>query len=701
MNCLDNILLQLKDDLCSLYSCLLVNRDWCRLVIPLLWSQPFELAKETSSHNIVRTYISCLPKESKKRFRIGGIKLPDFTTTLFDYPTFLQKFDTQKFCQALNRCLQQNSPQYFYATKSRNKFNQMIRKQIKLFKGFYIINPKNNLDKAINKCFKPLLKKYYSTNPSPCMAKEILYLLFNECDSLKYLIINSCLDNKYKMDIRLHLFTQGHHNSFQKLHTFDIDFVKRLRYNRDWKREDTLLIELLNKMSQFAIHLKEIRIEIPRDLRNPWEEQHLTSKFHRSLCKLIESQKSLYRFTSNYYWDQSEISLYKSLTSQSHSLSHLTLMELIHSDYYLRDGLASWKNLGTLELLGGSDFLTPSNIELDQLSIINLFVGHNYEPDPLIPKILKATNINLRKLILDGSSNPRIFDSIKTSCSQITHLSISFLLDNYNYIISLLSNLLSDLHQLKYLKLSSREINDTSIIFESLLKLSKSLPLYLQHLVLEFNMHYLSLDYFLKQCHHLINLDIIYNSNNIKDELFFTLIQYKKDNINCNKIRFISPYNLDLDSLDNASEFITFVQEKNFNLNIHDICNIVTDSSVLNKRHGPFTPCAGKYPNQMDIILSPNILVFGQNAIITLTGTSSVTIFQGAQYEIAIDRDDNTSILNSSFDLCANVGTHCPLPVGNVVLRVSFPMPLASPEVQDGKNHLYSMAFSSNYFLFI
>ncbi|CAG8459672.1 15688_t:CDS:1 [Funneliformis mosseae] len=570
MNCLENILLQLKDDLCSLHSCLLVNRDWCRLVIPLLWSQPFELSKETSSHKIVRTYISCLPKESKKRFRIGGIKLPDFTTTLFDYPIFLQKFDTQKFCHALNKCLQHNSPQYFYATKSRNKFNQMLIKQIKLFKGFYIINPKNNLDKAINKCFKPLLKKYYSTNPSSCMAKEILYLLFNESDSLKYLIINSCLDNKYKMDIRLHLFTQGHHNSLKNLHTLEIDFVKRLRYNRDWKREDTLLTELLNKMSQFAIHLKEIRIEIPRDLRNPWEEQHLTSRFHRSLCKLIESQIGLRRFKSNYYWDQSEISLYKSLIRQSHSLSHLTLMELIRSDYYLRDGLAAWKNLKTLELLGGSDFLTPSDIELDQLSIVNLLVGHNYEPDPLIPKILKATNINLRRLILDGSSNPIIFDTIKTSCSQITHLSISFLLDNYNYIISLLSNLLSNLHQLKYLNLSSREINHTSIIFESLLKLSKSLPLYLQHLVLEFNMHYLSLDYFLKQCHHLIILDIIYNnSKNIKDELFFTLIQYKKDNTNCNKIRFFSSSSLDLDSLDNASEFITFVQEKNPNFNIH------------------------------------------------------------------------------------------------------------------------------------
>ncbi|PKK73495.1 hypothetical protein RhiirC2_740694, partial [Rhizophagus irregularis] len=53
-------------------------------------------------------------------------------------------------------------------------------------------------------------------------------------------------------------------------------------------------------------------------------------------------------------------------------------MELTHSDHHFRRGLSLWKNLETLELLGGSDFLTPSDIELEQLSIKNLFIGQNY-----------------------------------------------------------------------------------------------------------------------------------------------------------------------------------------------------------------------------------------------------------------------------------------------------------------------------------
>ena len=45
-------------------------------------------------------------------------------------------------------------------------------------------------------------------------------------------------------------------------------------------------------------------------------------------------------------------------------------------------------------------------------------------------------------------------------------------------------------------------------------------------------------------------------------------IQYKKDNINCQKIGFYSPFdypyhNLDLDFLNDASEHINFVKDNN------------------------------------------------------------------------------------------------------------------------------------------
>ncbi|CAG8459690.1 15689_t:CDS:2 [Funneliformis mosseae] len=129
-------------------------------------------------------------------------------------------------------------------------------------------------------------------------------------------------------------------------------------------------------------------------------------------------------------------------------------------------------------------------------------------------------------------------------------------------------------------------------------------------------------------------------------------------------------------------------------LTVFFILSNVTESSVLKKRHGPFTACAGQYPNTVSITLSPNKLVYGQHATITLVGTSKVPIYQGARYEIAIDRDDNTSIMNASFDICASVGTNCPLPAGNNVISLSFPMPLVSPVAQDGKNYYYSMAFS-------
>ncbi|POG58608.1 hypothetical protein GLOIN_2v1729262, partial [Rhizophagus irregularis DAOM 181602=DAOM 197198] len=40
-----DIIKYFQDDYSTLYSCVLVNRLWCRLTIPLLWENPFSILK--------------------------------------------------------------------------------------------------------------------------------------------------------------------------------------------------------------------------------------------------------------------------------------------------------------------------------------------------------------------------------------------------------------------------------------------------------------------------------------------------------------------------------------------------------------------------------------------------------------------------------------------------------------------------------
>ncbi|CAG8450116.1 3386_t:CDS:2 [Diversispora eburnea] len=89
----------------TLYSCLLVNRLWCRLVIPHLWSDPFSLSIcdyasssiEKNSMLIIETYINCLNKDEKQRFVEEGIIINynnNEKKPLFDYPRYLKYFDS-------------------------------------------------------------------------------------------------------------------------------------------------------------------------------------------------------------------------------------------------------------------------------------------------------------------------------------------------------------------------------------------------------------------------------------------------------------------------------------------------------------------------------------------------------------------------------------------------------------------------------
>ncbi|EXX66667.1 hypothetical protein RirG_121590 [Rhizophagus irregularis DAOM 197198w] len=80
----------LKKDFSTLYSCILVNRLWCRLAIPLLWEDPFCIP--TQNYRCIEIYLSYLNENDKKKFDEYGIiniLLPS-NTLLFNYPSFIK-----------------------------------------------------------------------------------------------------------------------------------------------------------------------------------------------------------------------------------------------------------------------------------------------------------------------------------------------------------------------------------------------------------------------------------------------------------------------------------------------------------------------------------------------------------------------------------------------------------------------------------
>src|SRR3989337_2794619 len=88
IDCLHLIFNELRENINSLYSCLLVNREWCSVVVPILWKRYSWCKSEKKFYNIILT---CLPSSSKQLLFNNNIELPStilLKPPLFNYISF-------------------------------------------------------------------------------------------------------------------------------------------------------------------------------------------------------------------------------------------------------------------------------------------------------------------------------------------------------------------------------------------------------------------------------------------------------------------------------------------------------------------------------------------------------------------------------------------------------------------------------------
>ncbi|KAG9292384.1 hypothetical protein G9A89_015254 [Geosiphon pyriformis] len=77
-------------DIKDLFSCLFVNRFWCKSVAPILWRNTLTIIDSKFSENVMTTLKACLPESSKSLLQWNSISCPKAQAT-FDYASFLQQ----------------------------------------------------------------------------------------------------------------------------------------------------------------------------------------------------------------------------------------------------------------------------------------------------------------------------------------------------------------------------------------------------------------------------------------------------------------------------------------------------------------------------------------------------------------------------------------------------------------------------------
>ncbi|PKY50976.1 hypothetical protein RhiirA4_467766 [Rhizophagus irregularis] len=97
----NEIIKYFHDDYITLHSCILVNRLWCRLAIPLLWENPFSIQFPKNYH-FIEIYLHNLNDNDKTKLNEYGINndlIP--SNTLFNYSSFIQHLDTSNIISSI------------------------------------------------------------------------------------------------------------------------------------------------------------------------------------------------------------------------------------------------------------------------------------------------------------------------------------------------------------------------------------------------------------------------------------------------------------------------------------------------------------------------------------------------------------------------------------------------------------------------
>ncbi|KAF0501624.1 f-box domain-containing protein [Gigaspora margarita] len=83
--CFIEIFNNLRTDFKSLFSCLLVNRQWCRIIIPILWNEPTKYSKD---RRLIKIYLSALNAEEQALLVPFNINFPNCPRPLFEYASY-------------------------------------------------------------------------------------------------------------------------------------------------------------------------------------------------------------------------------------------------------------------------------------------------------------------------------------------------------------------------------------------------------------------------------------------------------------------------------------------------------------------------------------------------------------------------------------------------------------------------------------
>ncbi|KAF0488033.1 hypothetical protein F8M41_022427 [Gigaspora margarita] len=92
--CYDMIFNNFQYEYNDLFSCALVNRQWCRIIIPILWRDPYFKLEDI---RFIRTLLLTLNVEEQTLLIPFNITLPSYSKPLFEYTCYITSINSDLY----------------------------------------------------------------------------------------------------------------------------------------------------------------------------------------------------------------------------------------------------------------------------------------------------------------------------------------------------------------------------------------------------------------------------------------------------------------------------------------------------------------------------------------------------------------------------------------------------------------------------
>ncbi|PKY32959.1 hypothetical protein RhiirB3_451522 [Rhizophagus irregularis] len=270
-----------QKDFSTLYSCILVNRLWCRLAIPLLWEEPFSIC--TDNHTIIKIikiYLNNLNDDFKMKlyeYKIINNSLPSKNMLLFDYLKFLKYLNTHNFILFvdtwLDYAIYNLKPENILYDSEKN-FKKLVH--MSLFKIF--IENEVNLNTLVIEISGSKYDTYLENN------LELILQNQNFIQNVRNLKLHIY---KYEENtvINNHISQIIHsHQNLKKIFLFDLSINYLSLYQSLLLSKDHNCSNTLN-----TIVLYQIKLKLMNNLDKIFEQLNVLETVHIIYCSFLNS----------------------------------------------------------------------------------------------------------------------------------------------------------------------------------------------------------------------------------------------------------------------------------------------------------------------------------------------------------------------------------------------------------------------------